>query len=67
MKALQIFDPVIDHPDLFLHHRHTPGKAVMLPDFPGQLFHLRFHNGLSNLLVVFIFSRGNRTGYNYAN
>ena len=67
MKLFQITDPVVNNLDLLFYHRHSLGESVMLPDFPGQLFHLRFHNGLSNLLVVFIFSRGNRTGYNYAN
>ena len=67
MKLFQIADPVVYDLDLLFYHRHAFGKAVMLPHFPRQLFHLRFHNGLSNLLVVLVFSGGNQTGYNYAN
>lgn len=46
MKALKIFKSMIDHLNLLLHHRHSPGKVVMLPDLPGQLLHLGFQNRL---------------------
>lgn len=46
MIALQIFDAVVNDLYLLLHHRHPPGKVVMLPDLPGQLVHFGFHDGL---------------------
>ena len=46
MKTLKILDPVIDHLDLLLHHRHPSGKVVVLPDFPGKFLHFGLHNRL---------------------
>ena len=46
MKPLQIFNPVIDHFDLFFHHRHTPGEMVVFPDFPGQFVQFGFRHCL---------------------
>lgn len=33
---------MVDHLDLFFHHRHTPGKIVVLPHLTGQLLQPRF-------------------------
>ena len=62
VESLQIADPVVNHLDLFLYHRHPFCKAVMLSDFTGQFFHLSFHNGLGDLLVAFTFSCGGHAG-----
>ena len=58
MILFQIADPVVDNLDLFLHHRHSLCKTVVLPDFTGQFFHLRFHNSLGNLLTLLTLLRG---------
>ena len=46
MKPFQIFNSMVDHLDLFFHHRHSPGKMVMLSYFPGKFLYFCFHNRL---------------------
>ena len=44
--VLQVLDSVVNDLNLLLHHGHTPGEVVMLPDFPGQLVQLGFRDSL---------------------
>ena len=46
MKPFQIFNSMVDHLDLFFHHRHSPGEFIVLPDFSCQHIHLGFHDSL---------------------
>ncbi len=50
-SSLQVGDAVVDHLDLLLHHRHPPGKAVVLPHLPGQLLQLRIRYGLPSAVA----------------
>ena len=67
MKTFQVFDSVIDHLDLFLDYRHTPGEVVVLPDFPGQLVHLRLHDGLRLSIGDQNTTKGDSAGDNRCN
>ena len=44
MITFQILNPVINHFDLFLDHRHSLGEVVVFSDLSGQLVHFRFWN-----------------------
>lgn len=37
LPLLQLLQPAVHAPDLFLHHRHPPCEMIVLPDLPGQL------------------------------
>lgn len=45
-QSFQILYPVIGYFDLLLQYRHTAGKVVMIPHFPGQLVQLGAGDGL---------------------
>ena len=73
MITLQISDPVVNHFDLFLHHRHAPCEVVMLSDLSGQfldlgvrhslrLFRLGFHTPIATGIAEDHTSEGKSAG-----
>lgn len=47
MITFKIFDPMVNHFNLFLDNRHSLSEVVVFPDLSGQLVNLRFHHTLS--------------------
>ena len=65
MKALKIFKSMIDHLDLLLHHRHPPGKTVMLPDLPGQFIDFGICYRLADAGHILAFLSSGKAGGNH--